>query len=239
MGDDVTNAAAGWYPAPEGGERYWDGTTWTEQTRTAAVGVPAFYTRRWVQLVAVGLVGLTIGGAVGGSSSSAASDRATKAKAAVATTHQELATAQTAAEAAASDAQEQISTLQAQASGAQKTADAKAAADYVARKAALDARQRSLDARSRALDARTAKVTGMEATAAANTIPGDGVYIVGQDISHGTYKSAGGAGCYWSRHDKGNGILDNYIGDGATVIVVHASDFSVEISGCADFHKVA
>jgi multidrug efflux pump subunit AcrA (membrane-fusion protein) len=236
----MTHAPAGWYPAPEGGERYWDGTAWTEKARTLAAtsSGPAWYSRRWVQLVAVAVVALTIGGAVGGSSSSAASDRATKAKAEAASAHQDLATAQAAAETAASDAQDQIATLQAQADGAQKAAATKAAAAYAARKAALDARQQSLDARSRALDVRTAKVTGMEATAAANTIPGDGVYIVGQDISPGTYKSAGGAGCYWSRNDKGNGIVDNYIGDGATVIVVHASDFSVEIAGCADFHKV-
>lgn len=102
---------------------------------------------------------------------------------------------------------------------------------------ALATRQAALDARNAALDAREKKVSGLEAAAKANQFEGDGVYIVGQDVQPGTYKSAGGDTCYWARKTKNGEIIDNHLGAGPTVVVIKASDFSIEARGCQPFRK--
>ncbi len=183
---------------------------------------PAWYRKHWVQLVAVGLVGLGIGGASGSGSASDADARATAAQSQVASAQDE---------AQAANARAQAAEVQASVAGG-KAADAKAAAE-----AKLKAQQVVLDQRSAALDDREKKISGAEVTAKANTFAGDGVYIVGQDIQPGTYKSSGGELCYWARHNKANEILDNHAAASATVVVVLPSDFSLEVKGCADYIK--
>lgn len=96
---------------------------------------------------------------------------------------------------------------------------------------------RTLANREAAITAREKAVGGAEAAAKANTFAGDGVYLVGTDIQPGTYKSAGGDGCYWSRNSKSGDILGNDLGDGPTVVVVNASDFSLSVRDCAEFRK--
>lgn len=120
-----------------------------------------------------------------------------------------------------------------------RAADAQAAAATAQAdaQAAVDAQTTALAKQRAALDAREAKLGGAEAAAKANTFDGDGLYIVGDDIKAGTYKSTGGANCYWARHDKANDILDNHLGGGPTVVVVRSSDFSLEVSGCAPFRR--
>ena len=115
---------------------------------------------------------------------------------------------------------------QGEALGAKAAAEAevKAQADKVAADAA-------------ALVERERAVGIAETEAAANTFPGDGTFIVGDDIQPGTYKSAGGSGCYWARQDQGGETIDNYIGDGATVVTVRSSDFALRVARCAPFTK--
>jgi hypothetical protein len=88
-----------------------------------------------------------------------------------------------------------------------------------------------------ALAAREAAVTGVEKAKQANTIPGDGTYLVGADIQAGTYKSAGGELCYWARQGAGEKILANDIASngGQSVVTVRATDVSLRVSGCAEF----
>ena len=42
MSDDAPKAAAGWYPAPDGGQRYWDGDQWLNIPAPAGPSIPAF-----------------------------------------------------------------------------------------------------------------------------------------------------------------------------------------------------
>lgn len=89
-----------------------------------------------------------------------------------------------------------------------------------------------------AVAAREQAVGTAEAEAAANTIDGDGTFVVGEDLQPGTYKSAGGDNCYWARLGSGGAdIIDNNIGAGQAVVTVRPSDFALEVSRCAPFRK--
>lgn len=76
----------------------------------------------------------------------------------------------------------------------------------------------------------------------AGPIPDDGVYIVGTDISAGTWSSAGGAGCYIARLSGFSGAFDeiiaNDVSSGASLIVtIAASDAGFETTGCGTWTK--
>ncbi|MFD5244979.1 hypothetical protein ACFWIW_10570 [Amycolatopsis sp. NPDC058340] len=64
---------------------------------------------------------------------------------------------------------------------------------------------------------------------------GDGTYKVGEDIAAGTYKSPGGAFCYWARlrNDSGDfgAIITNHAGSGPARVTVKKGEF-LEVSGC-------
>lgn len=176
----------------------------------------SWYTRRWVHVIAALLLGLGIG-AAGGSSSASDADK----KAAAA----ELRAVTAEAEASRASAESQVAQELAAVAQSEAEASVKAERDALAaQKAALDARER--------------RISGAEAAAKASEFEGEGIYLVGSDIRPGTYKSAGGDGCYWARHNKANDILDNHIGNGPTVVTVRSSDFSLEVNNCATFRKV-
>lgn len=105
-------------------------------------------------------------------------------------------------------------------------------ADAVAQK------EEDLAALEETLIDRAAELTREEAVVAANTIAGDGIYIVGTDVSPGIYKSDGGESCYWARKSlSGDDIIDNHLGAGPSVLTIQATDGLVQISGCAPFTK--
>jgi hypothetical protein len=69
----------------------------------------------------------------------------------------------------------------------------------------------------------------------------DGVYFVGTDITAGTYKSSGQAGCYWARL-KGfsgslNDILANDNTDTPAIVAIAASDKGFKSDGCGSWTK--
>jgi hypothetical protein len=82
----------------------------------------------------------------------------------------------------------------------------------------------------------------MEREYEANTIPGDGRYRVGSDIQPGSYRAAASPDCYWARLRDDEGGIDSIITNGnvsgPVTITVAPSDHMLELSGCADFHKV-
>jgi type II secretory pathway pseudopilin PulG len=168
-----------------------------------------------------------VGYALGSADSSKANDRADNAQ-------------HTAAEQIQA-AKDETGRLQAQLSSARDLAKREAAADLSSREQALAAATKSHDdkvaADTAALAAREAAVTGVEKAKQANTIPGDGTYLVGADIQAGTYKSAGGELCYWARQGAGEKILANDIASngGQSVVTVRATDVSLRVSGCAEF----
>ncbi len=161
----------------------------------------------------------------------AAQDRADKAEAAQAAAADELATAKGQidnAQRRVEQAEGELALAATQIKTAEAAAAAKAAAGVKARVDALAAKEAAVLAREKA-------VGTAEAEAAANTFEGDGLYIVGDDIKPGTYKSDGGEGCYWERQSKGGEIIDNDLSNGSTVVTVRASDFSLKVSRCAPF----
>jgi hypothetical protein len=71
-------------------------------------------------------------------------------------------------------------------------------------------------------------------------IDGNGTYLVGEDIVPGTYRSAGGSGCYWKRLSSldGSDIIDNNLSDGPQVVEILASDVAFETEDCQTWQKV-
>lgn len=73
----------------------------------------------------------------------------------------------------------------------------------------------------------------------AGDIPGDGTFLVGEDIDPGTYRTDGGEFCYWARLSDTSGELESIITNGSaqgpTTVTVSASDAAFETSGCSDW----
>jgi len=112
------------------------------------------------------------------------------------------------------------------------------------RETALDDRAAKLKQREAAVAKREKAVGIAEQQAAANTISGDGIYLVGPDIAPGTYRSAGpldGFG-YWARLSDTSGTLDGIIANGnpsgPTVVTIRASDKAFETTGMQDWKKI-
>jgi hypothetical protein len=68
----------------------------------------------------------------------------------------------------------------------------------------------------------------------------DGIYEVGKDIKAGTYKTTGGAHCYYAvlRDTKGgiDSIVTNNNIPGAGIVTVNGGQF-LELSGCEKWVK--
>ncbi|MFF8600661.1 hypothetical protein ACF065_16745 [Streptomyces sp. NPDC015232] len=83
--------------------------------------------------------------------------------------------------------------------------------------------------------------------ATGETVPGDGTFLVGEDISAGTYRSEGGADgavpfCFWSRLRGTTGDPGDVIAadgsKGPVTVTVLASDKAFKSTGCKTWHKV-
>ncbi|MFE1951989.1 hypothetical protein ACFW9D_16140 [Streptomyces sp. NPDC059524] len=74
------------------------------------------------------------------------------------------------------------------------------------------------------------------------TIPGDGEFLVGEDIQPGTYKTSGpdGFGCYWERAKDASGELTAIIAnnnlEGPGRVTVNQGEY-FKSRGCADWQK--
>ena len=70
---------------------------------------------------------------------------------------------------------------------------------------------------------------------------GDGEYIVGTDITPGTYKSSGQSGCYYARlsgfSGEIGGIIANNNTDNAAIITIAASDKGFESQNCGTWTR--
>lgn len=247
---------AGWLPQPAWGPAP-DGWQFEQSGPTPEQGAP-WYRKRWVPPVAAGLVGLILGAASAGggeadlrtqlaaqqtesktlqqevevTSGQVASLNAdvAKAKGEAAAAKKEAGDAKGAALA---DLKAETDKLAADRAAALKEAgDAKGAA-LAELKAVMD----KIAAERAALEVRAKAVGAAEAQAAANTFPGDGVFVVGDDVQPGTYKSAGGSGCYWGRQDRNGETIANELGDGPTVVTIQKSDFAIKVARCAPFTK--
>jgi hypothetical protein len=126
------------------------------------------------------------------------------------------------------------------------TVTAEPTVDYAAvdkrqndRTSTLDEREKVLNQRKDELDAREAALLPKEAAAAANTFGGEGLYVVGQDVNPGTYKTGGpdGSSCYYAiKNGTGadSDIIDNNIVDGPATVTLKAGQV-FETSNCQDW----
>lgn len=72
-----------------------------------------------------------------------------------------------------------------------------------------------------------------------NTIPGDGTFLVGEDIQPGTYETEGSESCYWERLSGTSGTFDDIITNGLptgpTTITISPSDEAFLTEGCSEW----
>ena len=193
-----------------------------EGIRTDGEGRPArFYRRTWFISAATGVLAFMLGVGLGGSDSGETDAQAT-------------------------------ATPTVDAPLIRQQARAEAAEAVSARESELDNREREVDEREQALDEREQEVADREAAVseaedekaaeeAANTIPGNGIYLVGTDIKPGQYRSTDNEFCYWARLSGTSGEFDEIIANanvtGTGVVTIKASDVAFETSSCSDWKR--
>jgi len=82
------------------------------------------------------------------------------------------------------------------------------------------------------------RALGLQPCRTANTIPGDGTFLVGKDVKPGTYRMTGpksGSSCYWQRSGDASGtnIIANDNIAGPAVVDIKSSDVAFKTSRCA------
>ncbi len=106
------------------------------------------------------------------------------------------------------------------------------------RNSELDERDEALQSLATELDERDEALSATETEIAENTIPGSGVYLVGEDIKPGTYRSEGGR-CYWARLSGTTGQFEDIIAndnvEGTAYVTITASDVAFETSRCGEW----
>jgi hypothetical protein len=191
--------------------------------------------RRWPRRAAVSaaliislLAGAGIGSAVSNNASalSAANQKLTASRGRVSTLQARVSTLRT-----------EYSAAKTQAEQATATANARAQAAYAARNAALAARSKSLDQRAKAISTAEGQIQS-------STISSDGVYVIGKDISSGTYHTTGDGGqtdneCYFATLNSSSteDISDNNNFDGPETVNVSGA-YAFEISGPCTWVRV-
>ncbi|MFJ8668278.1 hypothetical protein [Streptomyces sp. NPDC093600] len=92
-----------------------------------------------------------------------------------------------------------------------------------------------------------APTPGDTSTASGGEIPGEGTFLVGEEIEPGTYRSAGGAdesfpSCYWARLRGTTGnpdeVIANHASKGQTTVTILASDRAFLTQGCKPWSKI-
>ncbi|MDQ1105439.1 hypothetical protein [Nocardioides zeae] len=117
------------------------------------------------------------------------------------------------------------------------------AGDVPARETAVEAAEAELVEREAALTAAEDAVTERESAVglvedriAANTFDGDGIYVVGDDIQPGTYRSEGGDYCYWERLSGLSGEFDDLIANdnvtGPAIVSISPGDAAFSTNRC-------
>jgi hypothetical protein len=134
------------------------------------------------------------------------------------------------------DAQTQAQNAQTAAQNAQATARTQVLSQYRSKLAALKQQQQTLAREQRALKAEEGQIQ-------ASTISADGVYVVGKDITSGTWHTSGDGGsgdqCYYATLGSTNtsDILDNNNFDGPETVDLSGA-YAFQISGPCSWVKV-
>ena len=136
-------------------------------------------------------------------------------------------------ESSLADAESSLETVEAEAETLRADVD-----EIDALEKALDKREQELEERETEVSDREDQVAATEIQIDTDTIPGDGLYEVGEDIPAGKYKTTGKVGCYYAvlnstdTHD----IAHNNNIDGAATVTVKKGDY-LELSRCAEWRK--
>jgi hypothetical protein len=73
-------------------------------------------------------------------------------------------------------------------------------------------------------------------------IAGTGVFLVGKEVRPGTYRTSGGATCYWARLRATDGTLESIIANGVpsaqAVVTIQASDKAFDTANCGVWERV-
>lgn len=102
----------------------------------------------------------------------------------------------------------------------------------------LDDRESTLNDRETGLDEREESLDTTETDIDANSIPGDGIYVVGEDIEAGTYQAQGsGNSCYFARLSSLDSfdIISNHFGTSNVSVEIQSSDVAFESTGCGNW----
>jgi outer membrane murein-binding lipoprotein Lpp len=112
----------------------------------------------------------------------------------------------------------------------------------VAEQTQLEQQRAALDQRQRDLDARESKVNQAEQIAKKSTMSHDGVYLVGQEIEPGTWRTSGHSGCYWERLRGLSRELDDIVAnentDGPAVVTIATSDVAFKTHDCGEWARI-
>lgn len=207
------SAAPGWYPQPDGRERYWDGAAWTEQMRDPGAderaGRPAWYRTRTALGVGAGLLGLVLGTSLGSGDDADVDDLTAQIQTLrddAAGLEDEVADAEKAEAAASSDVRQQIAAAVAEAKSrslkAQRTAVRQAVAKAVAKeRAKADARVRAAQQEAAASEPRSLVGDG------GGTDPRFGTCGEANDNGYGPYHQGQDAEYDWYTDRDGDGIV--------------------------------
>ncbi|MGX9888653.1 hypothetical protein [Streptomyces sp. NPDC002276] len=99
---------------------------------------------------------------------------------------------------------------------------------------------------STATETSSTESSGTAQKARSGEIPGDGTYVVGEDIEPGTYRTDGPQGglvpnCYWARLSSTSGDLRDIIANGntkgRTTVTIASTDKAFTTSGCNRWTK--
>ena len=105
-----------------------------------------------------------------------------------------------------------------------------------------EATQKAAEAAASAKSAAEQKAAEEAAKNQPKTSFGDGTYLVGTDIVAGTYKTPGGASCYYARlkdtSGSFNSILANNNTNGPAVVTIAATDGAFESTRCGTWSLV-
>lgn len=105
----------------------------------------------------------------------------------------------------------------------------------------LAEQRETADERDDELETREEDVSADELELEANTIPGSGTYLVGEDIQPGTYRTTldGSSSCYWARLAGLSGELGDIIANdnvsGQAFVTIAETDVAFETSRCGEW----
>lgn len=182
----------------------------------------AFYTKKWFVGVAAAVVGLIIGAAVAGTGSVEDDPK-----------FQDVASQLEDANSDLESTKQDLTTAQA---AVGKVDDREAALDK--REAQIKEDEATVKSDAKSVLKREKAVGIVEKDIESNTISGDGIYEAGKDIKAGTYKTKGGADCYYAvlRDTKGglDSIVNNNNISGSGILTISDGQF-LELAGCSEW----